>query len=83
MNRVRVLHIVMPVTCFVGLLMAYWLACWARAREEEQIQDTKGIIRSDKSKKEKQYNGQWNKANRKNNDQQNTTQKAKYPAIIM
>jgi len=61
--------------------MAYWLACWPRAREEEKFQDTKGIIRIDKSKKNRQYNGQWNKAKQKNNDLQNTTQKTKYPTI--
>jgi len=42
---------------------------------QEKIEDTKGVIRSRKSKKDRQYNGQtkWT-----SNDLQNTTQKTKH-----
>ena len=43
---------------------------------QEKFEDTKGIIRSCKSKKDRQYNGvKKNNDKRGNNDLQNTTQK--------
>jgi len=39
----------------------------------EKFADTKGVIRSRKSKKDKQYIGQTKKGKRTNNDLQNTT----------
>jgi len=44
---------------------------------QEEFEDTKGVIRSRKSKKNRQYNGQKKKDKRTNNDLQNTTQKTK------
>ena len=38
---------------------------------QEEIEDTKGVIRIRKSKKEKQHNGQKKKNKRTNNDLQN------------
>ena len=38
---------------------------------QEEIEDTKGVIRIRKSKKEKQHNGQKKKDKRTNNDLQN------------
>ena len=38
---------------------------------QEEIEDTKGVIRIRKSKKEKQHNGQKKKDQRTNNDLQN------------
>jgi hypothetical protein len=37
----------------------------------EEFEDTKGVIRSRKSKKDKQHNGQKKKEKRTNNDLQN------------
>ena len=45
--------------------------------KEEEFEDTKGIIRICKSKKERHHNGQAKKDKRTNNDLQNTTQKTK------
>ena len=42
---------------------------------KEQLKDTKGVIRSRKSKFDRQYNGQKKKDKRTNNDLQNMTQK--------
>jgi hypothetical protein len=39
---------------------------------EEEFEDTKGVIRIHKSKKDRQHNGQKKKSKRKNNDLQNT-----------
>ena len=44
---------------------------------EEEFEDTKGVIRSRKSKKERQHNGQKKKEKGANNDLKNTTQKTK------
>jgi len=44
---------------------------------KEEFEDTKGAIRIHKSKKDRQHNGQMNKAKRTNNVLQNTTQKTK------
>ena len=41
-------------------------------RSEEEFEDTKGVIRSRKSKKDKQHNGQKKKDKRTNNTIQNT-----------
>ena len=41
---------------------------------EKRFEDTKGVIRSRKSKKDRQYNGK-KKDKRTNNNLQNTTQK--------
>jgi hypothetical protein len=52
-------------------------------KEEQTTQwpkDTKEAIRSQKSKKDRQHNGQKKKDKRRNNDIQNTTQKTKDPA---
>jgi len=43
----------------------------------EVFEDTPGAIRSSKSKKDRQYNGQKKKNKRTNIDLQNTTQKTK------
>jgi len=47
--------------------------------EEEEFEDTKGVIRIRKLKKDRQHNGQKKKDKRTNNDLhvQSTTQKAK------
>ena len=42
---------------------------------KEEFEDTKGVIRIRKSKKDGQHNGQKKKNKRTNNDLQNTTQK--------
>ena len=42
----------------------------------KKFEDTKGVIRSHKSKEDKQYNGQRKRDKRTNNYLQNTTQKA-------
>jgi len=41
------------------------------------LEDTKEVIRSRKSRKDRQYDGQKKKDRETNNDIQNTTQKAK------
>ena len=43
----------------------------------EEFDDTKGVIRIRKSKKDRQHNGQEKKDKRTNNDLQNITQKTK------
>jgi len=43
--------------------------------EEEEFEDTKGLIRIRKSNKDRQHNGQKKKYKGTNNDLQNTTQK--------
>ena len=43
----------------------------------EESEDTKGVIRIRKSKKDRQHNGQKKKNKRTNNDLQNITQKTK------
>ena len=43
----------------------------------EMFENTKGVIRSHKSKKDHQYNGQNKKDKRTNNDVQKTTHKTK------
>jgi hypothetical protein len=48
---------------------------------KEEFEDTKGVIRIRKSKKNRQHNGQKKKDKRKNNDLQNITQKTKDRAI--
>jgi hypothetical protein len=42
-----------------------------------KLGDTKGVIRSRKSEKDKQYNGQNKKDKKTNNDLRHTTQKIK------
>ena len=42
---------------------------------KEEFEDTKGVIRIRKSKKDRQHNSQKKKNKRTNNDLQNTTQK--------
>ena len=42
---------------------------------KEEFEDTKGIIRIRKSKKDRQHNGQKKKDKRTNNDPQNITHK--------
>ena len=44
---------------------------------QEKVEDTLGVIRICKSKKNRQYNGQKKKTNRTNNNLQKTTQKTK------
>jgi hypothetical protein len=44
---------------------------------QEEFEDTKGVIRIRKSKKDRQHNGQKKKDKRTNNDLQNITQKTK------
>jgi hypothetical protein len=43
----------------------------------EMFENTKGVIRSHKLKKDRQYNGQNKKDKRANNDVQKTTHKTK------
>ena len=45
---------------------------------EEELEDTKGVIRIRKSKKGRQHNGQKIKAKRTNNDLQNIHIKLKF-----
>jgi len=42
-----------------------------------KVEDTKGVIRIRRSKKDRQYKGQKKKDKRTNNNLQNTTQKTK------
>jgi hypothetical protein len=51
------------------------LVCFDKWQEE--FEDTKGVIRIHKSKKDRQYNSQKKKDKRTNNDLQSTTQKTK------
>jgi len=44
---------------------------------EEVLEDTKGVIRNRKPKKDRQHNGQTKKNKRTSNDLQNTTPKTK------
>ena len=44
---------------------------------QEEFEDTKGVIRIRKSKKDRQYNGRKNKCKRTNDDLQNITHKTK------
>ena len=46
-------------------------------RSQEEFEDTKGVIRIRKSKKDRQHNGQEKKDKRTNNDLQNVTQSLK------
>jgi hypothetical protein len=46
-------------------------------KEQEKFEDTKGVIRSLKSKKARQYNGQKKKGRMTNNDVQDITQTSK------
>ena len=46
---------------------------------KKKFQDIKEVIRSSKSKKDKQDNGQMKKGERTNNDPQNITQKTRTP----
>jgi hypothetical protein len=46
--------------------------------EEEEFEDTKGVIIIHKPKKYRQHNGQQKKDKGTNNDLQSTTHKAKY-----
>ena len=43
-----------------------------RTKGQEEFEDTKGVIRISKSKKNRQHNGQKKKNKRTNNDLQNT-----------
>jgi hypothetical protein len=43
---------------------------------QDKLKDNKGVVRSLKSKKDRQRNGQRKKGKRTNNDLQNTTQKS-------
>ena len=44
----------------------------------EEFEDTKGVIRSHKSKKDRQYNGQKKKDKKKKNGRHNNTQETKH-----
>jgi hypothetical protein len=48
---------------------------------QEKVEDTRALIRSRKSKMDRQYNSQKNKNERTTNDLQTTTQKIKDRAI--
>jgi hypothetical protein len=50
---------------------------WHRQVDQEEFEDTKGVIRICKSKKDKQHNSQKKKVKRTNTDQQDPTQKSK------
>ena len=52
----------------------YWLHDYIFL-QEEKFDDTKGVIKSRKSKKDRQYNGQKKKNKRTNNDLQIIRQK--------
>ena len=56
------------------MYLFYWLEIQDGFQIKKKLADTTGVIRSHKSMKNKQYNGQ---RKRTNNDLQNTTQKAK------
>ena len=43
---------------------------------QDKLKDNKGVVRSLKSKKDRQHNGQRKKGKRTNNDLQNATQKS-------
>jgi molecular chaperone GrpE (heat shock protein) len=51
--------------------------CLYFEQHPEKFEDTKRVIRSRNSKKDRQYNSQKKKYKRTNNDLQNTTQKTK------
>ena len=53
---------------YIKLCAAYQLITMSR---EEELEDTKGVIRIRKSKKNRQHNDQKKKHKRTNNDQQN------------
>ena len=46
-------------------------------KNQEKFEDTEGVIKSRKSKKDRQYDDQKKNDKRTNNDQQNITQKTK------
>jgi len=50
-------------------------------RRSNQKPQNKGVIRSCKAKKDRQYNGQKKMDNRTNNDRKNITQQSKDQAI--
>jgi hypothetical protein len=50
---------------------------------QKEFEDTTGVIRIRKSKKDRQHNGQKKKDKRTNNDLQNTTQKTKVQRNII
>ena len=54
---------------------------WLTTIWQEEFEDTKGVIRIRKSKKERQHNGQEKKDKCTNNDLQNITHKTKNPLI--
>jgi len=63
------------VATIVWIYMCLYNRCLSpvelRVRFQEEFEDTKGIIRNRKSKKDRQHNGQKKKDNRTNNDLQN------------
>jgi len=58
-------------------LVIRWFCLNTLVYLEEEIADTKGVVRIRKSKKNRQHNGQKKKYKRTNNDLQNITQKTK------
>ena len=50
---------------------------WHRQVDQEEFEDTKGVIRIRKSKKDRQHNDKKKKYRRTNNDQQGITHKTK------
>ena len=73
------------VVCEKGLITVFWVYFIGKLRlyakdvnnsfgcplEEEEFEDTKGVIRIRKSKNNRQHNGQKKKYKRTNNDLQN------------
>jgi hypothetical protein len=53
-----------------------------RTKGQEEFEDTKGVIRICKSRKNRQHNGQNKKNKKTNNDLQNITQKTKDKTIV-
>ena len=49
----------------------YWNRIYIFRVQQEEFEDTKGVIRIRKSKKDRQQNGQKKRDKRANNDQQN------------
>jgi uncharacterized protein (UPF0333 family) len=47
-------------------------------RQKKDVEDTKGVIKISKLKKDRQHNGQKKKDKRTNNNLQNITHKTKY-----
>ena len=75
--RISILYEISNVNIYFEIKLSFRRVTNYHHSAEEKIEDTKGVIRIRKSKKDRQHNGQMKKLKRTNNELQHISQKIK------